>query len=87
MNKSHNILLTVLFIIMQSLSISCTNKQGANNSGSTEDSLTIPTENAAAINTSNGNVNFVRATKMVMPAVVHVKIQFNASSDYGASGS
>jgi len=87
MNKSHAILLPVLFIILQSLAISYTDKQRADKGGSTEDSVTHPTENAAAINTSNGNVNFVTASKMVMPAVVHIKIHFNSSSDYGASGS
>jgi serine protease Do len=87
MNKSHTILLPVLFIILQSLAISCTGKQRINNGGSTGDTLAPPKENAAAINTSNGNVNFVAASKMVMPAVVHIKIRFNGSADHGASGS
>ncbi|MGI8634973.1 MAG: S1C family serine protease, partial [Segetibacter sp.] len=94
MNKSHAILLPVLFIILQGVASSWTEKQRANKGGSTKDSVIQPTENAAAINTSNGdvdtsnsNVNFVTASKMVMPAVVHIKIHFNASSDYGASGS
>ncbi len=85
--KSHAILLPVLFIILQSLAISCTDKQRADKGGSTEDSSTPPTENVAAIHTPNGGVNFVTASKMVMPAVVHIKIHFDASSDYGASGS
>ncbi len=87
MNKSHAMLLSFLFVILQCVAISCTNRERTNKPGSTADSLTQPTENAAAINTSNGNVNFVTASKMVMPAVVHIKIHFNASSDYGASGS
>ena len=95
MNNSHAILLSVLFIVLQGVAISCTNKERANKGGSIEDSVTQPTENSvtqptengAAINTSSGNVNFVTASKMVMPAVVHIKIHFNASSDYGASGS
>ncbi|MEO6538197.1 MAG: trypsin-like peptidase domain-containing protein [Ferruginibacter sp.] len=88
MNNSPSILLPVLFIILQSVALSCTNiKQRAGKAGITEDSLTQPTENAAAVNSSNGDVNFVMASKMVMPAVVHIKIHFNASSDYGASGS
>ena len=62
-------------------------KQRADKGGSKKDSVTQPTENAAAINTSVGNVNFVTASKMVMPAVVHIKIHFNSSSDYRASGS
>ncbi len=94
MHKSHAILLSVLIILLQSLVISCTDKQRADKGGSIGDSATQPRENAAAIdsvnsngNTINGNVNFVAASKMVMPAVVHIKIHFNASSDYGASGS
>lgn len=91
MNKSQAILLPVLFIILQGVAISCTNKERANNGGSTEDSSTMIPENTSVINTSignaNGNVNFVAASKVVMPAVVHIKIHFNASSDYGASGS
>ncbi len=87
MIKSHGILLPILFIILQGVAISCTNKQRADKDVSTQDSVTHPTENVAAINTSNGNVNFVAASKMVMPAVVHIKIRFNGSSHHGASGS
>ena len=65
-NKSHAILLPLLLIILQSLVISCTNKQRADKSGSTGDSVTQPTENAAAINTSNGNVNFVTASGLIL---------------------
>lgn len=36
---------------------------------------------------TNGIVDFVAASKEVMPAVVHIKIHFNDSSPYGASGS
>lgn len=36
---------------------------------------------------TNGLVDFVAASKEVMPAVVHIKIHFNQSSQYGASGS
>jgi Do/DeqQ family serine protease len=35
----------------------------------------------------NGIVDFVAASKEAMPAVVHIKIHFNDSSPYGASGS
>ena len=87
MNKSHAALLSVLFIILQSVAISCNNKHKSIQSGSIQDSVPQPKENTTIINTSNGNVNFVTAAKMVMPAVVHIKIHFNASSDYGASGS
>ncbi len=52
MNKSYAILLSVLFIIMQGVAISCTDKQRADKGGSTEDSVTQPIENVAAINTS-----------------------------------
>jgi len=89
MNKLHAILLPVLFILLQGIASSCKDKQRANNGGSTEDSSTTIPENIAVINTSigNGNVNFVMASKMVMPAVVHIKIRFNGSSGHGASGS
>ena len=87
MNKSQATVFSILFIILQVVAISCTNKAGVNKDGSTEDSLTSSTENSTAMNTSNGYVNFITASKMVMPAVVHIKIHFNASSDYGASGS
>ena len=87
MNKSHAPRLLVLFIILQSVAISYTHSQNANNGVKTEDTMASPSKTAAAINTSNGNINFVTASKMVMPAVVHIKIHFNASSDYGASGS
>ncbi len=59
MNKSHVILLSVLFIILQAVAISCTNKQRADKAGNTEDSVTLSTENTSAKNTSNGYVNFV----------------------------
>ncbi len=87
MKKSLASLFSVLFIVLQGLAISCTNNQAAKNGGSTEDDLTVPTENSAAIISSNGNVNFVTAAKKVMPAVVHIKIRFNGSADHGASGS
>jgi serine protease Do len=88
MNKLYTKMLPVLFIILLSLAISCSNnKERANKSVSTEDSVTHQTENVTAINTPSGNVNFVTASKMVMPAVVHIKINFNDSSEYGASGS
>ncbi len=88
MNKSPVTILSVLLILLQSVAISCPNMQGASNDRIAGDTLAPPTENnTAAINTSDGNVNFVTASKMVMPAVVHIKIHFDASSDYGASGS
>jgi len=88
MNKLHATVLSVLFIILQVVAIGCNNGQGANNYRNAVDTLPTPLENnATAINTSNGNVNFVTASKLVMPAVVHIKIRFNGSSDRGASGS
>ncbi|MEO6000228.1 MAG: trypsin-like peptidase domain-containing protein [Chitinophagaceae bacterium] len=87
MNKSYATVLSALFLMLQSVAINCTNIQGANSGGSAEDTLAPQAEKAAAIKTSNGNADFVTASKMVMPAVVHIKIHFNASSDYGASGS
>jgi Do/DeqQ family serine protease len=87
MNKLHVTALSVIFIILQGVAIGCNNMQGGSNAGNVQDTLAPLTENVAAINTSNGNVNFITASKLVMPAVVHIKIHFNASADYGASGS
>ena len=93
-NTSNAPFLLVLFIMLESGAISCTDKRQADNGGSTKDSVKQPVEYAEAINNpnnrvdnSNNNVNFVMASKLVMPAVVHIKIHFNASSQYGASGS
>jgi S1-C subfamily serine protease len=88
MNKLNITLISVLFIILQSIAFGCTNSQDAAYDRSTGDTLASSTENnAATINTSNDNVNFITAAKIAMPAVVHIKIQFNESSEYGASGS
>jgi len=35
----------------------------------------------------NGMVSFVAAAKAAMPAVAHIKIRFNSTANYGASGS
>jgi S1-C subfamily serine protease len=87
MHKSHATLISILFMLLQSVAIGCPNFQGPNNERSAGDTLASPTENAVATNSSNCNVDFVTASKLVMPAVVHIEIQFNASSEYGASGS
>ncbi|MGV8880461.1 MAG: trypsin-like peptidase domain-containing protein [Sphingobacteriaceae bacterium] len=86
MNKPHAILILLLFIILQGLVTGCTNKQTVNKDRA-KDNLTSPTLNAADVHARNSEVNFITASKMVMPAVVHIKIHFNGSSDYGASGS
>jgi len=79
--------LSVFFIILQSAAISCTNEQLANNGSSIQTNLKPQTENNPLIKFSEGNANFVTASKLVMPAVVHIKIHFDASSQHGASGS
>ena len=66
MIKSHAILLPVLLIVLQSGAISCTDKQRADKGGSTEDSVTQPTENATAVNMPNANVNFVTASGLIL---------------------
>lgn len=86
MNKSHTIL-PVLFIILQSVALSCTDGHSTDQGGGIGKGSTTATEIATPGNAANGNVDFVMAAKMVMPAVVHIKIHFDASSDYGASGS
>ncbi len=87
MNNSHGTLLLVLLIVLQSVAISCKNGGGVNKTAIIKDSLAQSTETPAAINPSGGMVNFVTASKLVMPAVVHIKIRFNGSTDYAASGS
>jgi len=87
MKKLHTIVLSILFILLQGIAIGYPNRQGTTNDRNAGDTLASPTEKAVVINSSNGNVNFVTAAKMVMPAVVHIKIRFNSTSEYGASGS
>ena len=87
MNKPRATILSLLFILLQGVAIGYTNRQGATYDRSAGDTLPSSTGNTVAINSSNGNVDFVTASKIVMPAVVHIKIQFNESSEYGASGS
>ncbi|REG77612.1 trypsin-like peptidase domain-containing protein [Algoriphagus antarcticus] len=87
MNKLYTIVLSVLLIIPQGVAIGRTNVQGTTYVRNAGDTLASSTENTVVTNSSNGYVDFVTAAKMVMPAVVHIKIQFNASSEYGASGS
>ncbi len=94
MNTLHAKLLPFLFIILQGVAIGCADKQKADKAVSRMDSLTpvresenLSTENTTVITPSSGPVNFVTASKIVMPAVVHIKIHFNGSPDYGASGS
>ncbi|MEO8471242.1 MAG: trypsin-like peptidase domain-containing protein [Chryseolinea sp.] len=85
MNNLHVTLLSVLFIAVNSVVISCPNMLGVNGIIA-QDTLALPAKNPT-VTGSNGNANFVTAAKMVMPAVVHIKIQFDNSSGYGASGS
>ncbi|MGA9651722.1 MAG: hypothetical protein WBQ90_19410, partial [Pedobacter sp.] len=44
-------------------------------------------EDTLRVAKSGGMVNFITAAKAAMPAVVHIKVRFNSSADYGASGS
>jgi Do/DeqQ family serine protease len=88
MNKLHVAIFSVSFIILQYVAIGCTNRQDVTNDRSIQDTLPRSTDNNVGdINLSNGNVNFVTAAKMTVPAVVHIKINFNDASGYGASGS
>jgi serine protease Do len=87
MNKSRAILLSLLFILLQGVAIGYTNRQDASYERSAVDTILSSTAKTVATNSSNGIVDFVTASKIVMPAVVHIKIQFHESSEYGASGS
>lgn len=87
MKRSHVIVLAVLFFAIQTVGISCISKQSPDENGRRDDSSQTASNNTSTLNTSNGNMNFVAASKAVMPAVVHIKIHYNRSSAYGASGS
>ena len=87
MNKLHATILLLLFVLLHGVAIGCTNSQGASHDRSAGDTLASSTESTVVTNSSNGYVDFVTAAKIVMPAVVHIKIQFEESSEYGASGS
>ncbi len=87
MDKSHFTLLPVILITLMGLANSCASKQRPNVSGISETILPEPTENITNANISYSSGNFVKAAKLVMPAVVHIKIRFNGAPDRGASGS
>ena len=76
-----------LFIVLGILVISCSNNQRDDTSGNTNDIVLQPFEEKADLKAQIGAVDFVLASKMVTPAVVHIKIRFNGSAGYGASGS
>ncbi|MBC7687918.1 MAG: trypsin-like peptidase domain-containing protein [Aquabacterium sp.] len=98
MKRSHNFFLVIIFAISQAFIMGCINKKSIDsdqlkNGAATVLIDTIPTVKAdGTVDTiytiqAGGTVNFVGASKIAMPAVVHIKIHYNASAAYGASGS
>lgn len=84
--KNSNIFFVFLFVVVTV--VSYTGKKGADTlSDKNDDTKTFSSTNDTISIPSNGKADFIAASKAVMPAVVHIKIHFNASAQYGASGS
>ncbi len=87
MKKVDIIFLSALSVLIQTVGISCISKKSPDaNSKIDSSSETSPTD-PVKINTTNGLVDFVSASKAVTPVVVHIKIHYNSSAANGASGS
>ncbi len=81
------IFLSALFVIIQTVGISCISKKSPDGNSKIDSSSETSSNDTIKINTTNGVVDFVSASKAAMPAVVHIKIHYNSSAAYGASGS
>lgn len=87
MKYSAQSFLTILFIITQTFFVSCINKKKPGNDTHVKSQKETASEATLHINQADGTVNFISASKIAMPAVVHIKIHYNTSTTYGASGS
>ncbi|MEJ7914023.1 MAG: trypsin-like peptidase domain-containing protein, partial [Chitinophagaceae bacterium] len=89
MNKELAQALFLLFVCSLIYSFGCTEKTGKPGKTATVEDTGSIFSNAStrAPLSTNGIADFVAASKAVMPAVVHIKIHFNQSSQYGSSGS
>ncbi|MDQ6610534.1 MAG: trypsin-like peptidase domain-containing protein [Bacteroidota bacterium] len=87
MKKSPQSFLAILFVVIQTFFVSCKNKNNPDNDNHIKRQAETDSGDTIRINQASGIVNFVAASKVAMPAVVHIKIQFNTSEGYGASGS
>jgi len=94
MKQSPQFFLSILFVIIQTFFVSCINKKNPDNdtriksqTATVSDDTTYINDDTTYINQTSGIANFVAASKVAMPSVVHIKIHFNTSAAYGASGS
>jgi Do/DeqQ family serine protease len=87
MKARHKIFVLVQFIVLQTVGISCMNKKNADIHTSDASVSTTSSDDTSKAISPQGAIDFVAASKAVMPAVVHIKIHFNSSTQYGASGS
>ena len=87
MKHSYKASLPSLFIMLALGGVSCRGNQNQGKTTATDTDSSTASNKVATQNLQNGVVDFVAASKAVMPAVVHIKIHFNSSAAYGASGS
>ncbi|MDQ6815122.1 MAG: S1C family serine protease, partial [Bacteroidota bacterium] len=88
MKKSNKGFVPVLLLVVLFTAFRCTAKKGTETvDGKNDETKTFSSTNDTVSIPSNGMADFVAASKAVMPAVVHIKIHYDASSQYGASGS
>ncbi len=67
------ILLSALFVIIQTADISCISKKSPGENSKIDSSLETSSTDTIKINTANGVADFVSASKAAMPAIVHIK--------------
>lgn len=81
MKKITIIPLTVLFLTVQIVGISCSDKQGSANVARTDSTSITASENLPVkVSSSNGNLDFVTASNFAIPAVVHIKTTYYKAS-------
>jgi serine protease Do len=87
MKKLPQSFLIFLFVMIQTFIFSCTNKKNTDQDTSLKNKTETISDDTIPINQASGIVNFVVASKAAMPAVVHIKTNYNTSATYSASGS
>jgi serine protease Do len=85
MKQCMGFLLSVLFVALQSTGSSLGYGKSPVNVVLRDKQILLG--DTVRISQANGMVSFVAAAQAAMPAVVHIKVRFNSSGDYGASGS
>lgn len=85
MKQYPGFLLLALLVTLHVSGSSCENRKGSETGVS---AIAQPiSQDTLRIDRPKGTVSFVAAAKAAMPAVVHIKIRFDASAGYAASGS